>query len=65
MSSVTQVAAGGEHSILLDSSGNVWTCGNNEYGQVGNGSSSQFAVVRVLRGISTISAGAEHSLAAG
>jgi alpha-tubulin suppressor-like RCC1 family protein len=64
VSRVTQVAAGGEHSMLLDSTGNVWTCGSNAYGQVGNGSSSQFTVVRVLGKISTISAGAQHSLAA-
>ncbi len=65
LSGVKQVAAGGEQSVILDTSGNVWTCGSNQFGQVGNGSSTQLTVVNVLGGMSMISAGAEHSLAAG
>ncbi|UVI32926.1 RCC1 domain-containing protein [Paenibacillus spongiae] len=31
------IAAGGKHSAALKSNGTVWTWGNNEYGQLGNG----------------------------
>jgi alpha-tubulin suppressor-like RCC1 family protein len=62
---VTEVGAGGEQSLFLDSSGNVWSSGNNEFGQGGDGTdSNELHVVKVLSGITMISAGAAHSLAA-
>lgn len=33
-----QVAAGSNHALLIDSEGNVWAFGNNDYGQLGDGS---------------------------
>jgi alpha-tubulin suppressor-like RCC1 family protein len=33
----TYVAAGGTHSLALDSTGNVWAWGDNTYGQLGDG----------------------------
>jgi alpha-tubulin suppressor-like RCC1 family protein len=35
LSNIIDFAAGLYHTIFLDSSGNVWTCGNNNYGQLG------------------------------
>ena len=32
---ITDVAAGGDHIVVLDESGDVWTAGNNKYGQLG------------------------------
>jgi alpha-tubulin suppressor-like RCC1 family protein len=62
---VAEVGAGGEQSLFLDSSGHVWTSGNNQYGQGGDGTdANELHVVKVLSGISMISAGAAHSLAA-
>jgi len=62
---ISTVRAGGQQSLYLDSSGNVWTSGSNQYGQGGDGTTTdERRVVKVLSGISMISAGAEHSLAA-
>ena len=62
---VVTVRAGGLHSLALDASGNVWAWGDNSEGQVGNGSEEvQPTPTIVLTGMSEISAGAEHSLAA-
>lgn len=65
-----QVAAGGGHSLALDSNGNVWGWGQNNHGQVGNQSTSTRTVpVQVDRmkagsvKFKEISAGAQHSLA--
>jgi hypothetical protein len=56
---------GGEHSLALDSAGNVWAWGANQYGQVGNGTTANVLLpVEVLSGITQISAGSFHSLAA-
>jgi len=38
----TQISSGGYHSLLLDSEGNVYSCGRNEYGQLGIGDVSFF-----------------------
>lgn len=37
--SLTEVASGGTTGYLLDSSGSVWSCGANNKGQLGNGTS--------------------------
>ena len=34
------ISAGNSHVIALKSDGTVWTWGNNEYGQLGDGSVS-------------------------
>ena len=61
---IEDVRAGGEHSLALDSAGNVWAWGDNQYGQVGNGTTvSALLPVKVLTGITQISAGSFHSLA--
>lgn len=31
------IAAGIDHNRFLDPDGNVWVCGENDYGQLGNG----------------------------
>ena len=61
---IEDVRAGGEHSLALDSAGNVWAWGDNQYGQVGNGTTvSVLLPVEVLAGVTQISAGSFHSLA--
>ncbi|MCT8157981.1 RCC1 domain-containing protein [Bifidobacterium polysaccharolyticum] len=71
-----QVDAGGEHSLAVDKEGNVWAWGRNDYGQLGNGTSSKYSStpVRVCdpehptdasKGLVAIkvAAGGAHSLA--
>uniref|UniRef100_M4C452 RCC1-like domain-containing protein n=1 Tax=Hyaloperonospora arabidopsidis (strain Emoy2) TaxID=559515 RepID=M4C452_HYAAE len=38
---ITEVAAGGMHSLAIDSCGRVWAWGSNTYGQVGIGSKTE------------------------
>src|SRR5918994_415903 len=41
LSDVVAVAAGTEHSLALRSDGTVWAWGNNEYGQLGDGTTGE------------------------
>lgn len=68
--SITAVSAGGIHSLAVDSDGVVWSWGGNDYGQVGNGTTTTtYAPGRVFLADGTplhatsISAGSSHSLA--
>ena len=74
-----QVSAGGDHSLALGSDGNVYAWGNNDHGQLGNGTTTErHAPVRVKTPDRStypdlpedftylqVSAGALHSLALG
>lgn len=74
LTGVIHIAAGGGHSLFVDSAGNVWACGLNFYGQLGDGSTSdsKVGVVQVLKngnsatpltGATAVAAGLDHSLA--
>ena len=70
-----QVSAGDFHSLAIDQDGNTWAWGRNDYGQLGNGSTSDLrnpvpgSVLRNPKDTSTVlkavqvSAGWAHSLA--
>ena len=61
---IIDVRAGGEHALALDAAGNVWAWGDNQYGQVGNGTTTDVLLpLNVLAGVTQISAGSFHSLA--
>ena len=63
-SSTTAIAAGSRHSMVLKQDGSVWATGENEYGQLGDGSAtlkSSFVQV-VPSGCKSIAAGYDHSL---
>lgn len=68
LSGIIAIAAGGNggsHSLFLKNDGTVWACGNNNYGQLGDGTTtSKNAPVQVvgLSGISSVAAGNGHSL---
>ncbi len=40
----TTIASGEEHSFALDNKGNIWGCGYNRYGTLGDGTSSTTAI---------------------
>jgi large repetitive protein len=66
LAGVTALAAGAEHSLALAEDGTVWAWGNNDHGQLGNGTtipSNLPAAVPALARVAAIAAGAEHSLA--
>ena len=68
---ISQISVGGNHSLALDSEGQIYAWGSNDYGQLGNGdTTSSNTPVKVdtsgvLAGktISQISAGSNYSLA--
>jgi len=60
------VGAGGSHSLALLGSGTIVAWGNNQFGQLGDGTEENSDVpvaVSGLSGVSAISAGGRHSLA--
>jgi alpha-tubulin suppressor-like RCC1 family protein len=67
LSGVTAVAAGGRHSLALLSNGTVMAWGDDEVGQLGDGTNETVSAVPVavsgLSGVTAIAAGANHSLA--
>ena len=63
---ITQIAAGWNHSLVLNSEGDLYTCGHGKYGQLGLGESepkSQFTIVDAMqpKNIYKIYAGGNHS----
>ena len=60
---VSRVAAGGEHSLFLTSGGDVYTCGQNSYGQLGDNTTVNKLVPTYITGdVTGIAAGANHSI---
>ena len=67
LSGVTAVSAGGEHGLALLSNGTVMAWGDNDEGELGNGTTGGRCDVPVpvsgLSGVTAISAGTRYSLA--
>jgi alpha-tubulin suppressor-like RCC1 family protein len=61
---VTKVAAGGYHSLFLKSDGSLWTMGDNDDGELGDGTYNQANLPEqiVASNITAIAAGVFHSL---
>ncbi|MGL3150673.1 hypothetical protein ACSS7Z_09960 [Microbacterium sp. A82] len=64
----TQVSAGGEHSVAVTEDGTAYAWGNNQYGQLGDGTNRRrYVPVRVEMpdgvSITQVSAGGSHSVA--
>jgi alpha-tubulin suppressor-like RCC1 family protein len=66
LTGVTAIAAGAEHSLALLSNGTVMAWGNDEFGQLGDGTTTDSTVPVAVTGLShvvAIAAGGDHSLA--
>jgi len=61
---VTKVAAGGYHSLFLKSDGSLWAMGDNQFGELGDGTDNNaFRPERiVVSGVTAIAGGTLHSL---
>jgi alpha-tubulin suppressor-like RCC1 family protein len=63
-----RVAAGGTHTLTVRRDGTVWATGNNGWGMLGDGSTTNRStpvMVAGLTGIRSAAAGASHSVAVG
>ena len=67
LSNISAIACGGDHSLAIRSSDNtIWAWGNNFYGQLGNGLSTNSTAPVLVNGLSDVSkihGGYIHSLA--
>ena len=66
LTGIVAIAAGAEHLVALRSDGTVLAWGRNQYGQVGDGATTDRAAPVVVTGLTdvvAISAGAEYTLA--
>ncbi len=60
---VAAVSAGGSHTMILDTDGTLWGTGINNYGQVGDGTTSvRRTPVKVTSGVAAVSAGRTHTM---
>ena len=67
LSGVTQIAAGGYHTLALAGTA-IYAWGNNQYGQVGNGTATNRLAPTLVSGslsFTAVSAGSWHSAALG
>lgn len=63
---VVAIATGDAHNLVLASDGTVWAWGENDSGQLGNGTrtvSSTPVQVSALAGVAAVTAGYKHSAA--
>eukprot|EP01080_Neovahlkampfia_damariscottae_P003710 gene3710-6599_t len=63
---ITQISAGADHSMILDSKGDIYCFGFNQHGQLGDGTTTERHVptkALYIKNIIQISAGRLHSLA--
>src|SRR5450432_1472428 len=62
--SVTKIAAGGYHSLLLKNDGSLWAMGDNRSGELGDGTHNNTNLPEqiVVSNVTAIAAGGGHSL---
>jgi alpha-tubulin suppressor-like RCC1 family protein len=60
----SMLSAGFLHSVLLKEDGSLWAWGYNEFGQLGDGTTTNKSVpMQVLSDVRSVKAGAIHTLA--
>lgn len=63
---IKETSIGNLHSLAIDESGNLWAWGNNDYGQLGNGTTTATKIpIKIKSGtrFKKVSAGYSHSIA--
>jgi alpha-tubulin suppressor-like RCC1 family protein len=64
MTNVSSMAIGGSHIIALKKDGSVWTCGLNNFGQLGDGTKwGSGKPIKVMEDVAAVAAGSDYSLA--
>ncbi|AEC01296.1 fimbrillin family protein [Parasphaerochaeta coccoides] len=63
---IASVAAGDTHTMIVDTNGILWATGNNEYGQLGDGTSgaanNKSTLVQVMTDVAAVYAGCFHTM---
>ncbi len=63
MTEVAQVSVGTSHTMILKTNDTLWAVGNNQYGQLGDGSTNgNLDTKQVLNEVAQVSAGGSHSM---
>jgi alpha-tubulin suppressor-like RCC1 family protein len=65
ISNIVSISAGAYHTLFLDNQGRAWGCGQNGFGQLGDGTTQDRPTPILITGISNvvaIAAGLRHSL---
>jgi alpha-tubulin suppressor-like RCC1 family protein len=59
-----KMASGGfDHSLILKTDGTLWACGNNQFGEIGDGTTiNQFTPINILSNVSNICASTDYNL---
>ena len=61
---IKQISMGGNDSAALMSDGSLWIWGENEYGQLGNGTTKNSSIpIKILTGVKQVALGGTHSAA--
>ncbi len=62
---VFNIAAGNENSFVIKRDSSLWACGNNYYGQIGDGTKNNSYTLKqiIASGVKSIEAGSNHTLA--
>jgi len=63
MDDVASVAPGGWHTLIVKTDGSLWACGDNEYGQLGDGTTTdRHTPVHIMDDVASVAAGYFHTL---
>ena len=62
---IMNISAGGHHTLILKTDGTLWGCGDNSYGQLGDGTTiSRTSPVQIssMTNVQSVAAGSDYSL---
>ena len=64
MDNARTVSFSSDHSGAIKTDGSLWTWGNNEYGQLGNGTTTNSSIpVKIMDNVKMVSLGGRHGAA--